>query len=126
MGPASRKRRASGSVCRERGKRRVAGYILMGRRLSRWKGHTTSWRRRSRSWWTTTWRRDIRGRLRRLSIGSQRQLGFNQGSTMKISREDVVRVAELAYLELSEGELEKYRQQLDEILEDLANMNQLD
>jgi aspartyl/glutamyl-tRNA(Asn/Gln) amidotransferase C subunit len=36
---------------------------------------------------------------------------------MKISREDVMRVAELSYLELSDAELETYRAQLDEILE---------
>jgi len=33
---------------------------------------------------------------------------------VKISREDVLRVAELAYLDLSEAELEKYRAQIDE------------
>ncbi|PWT83809.1 MAG: Asp-tRNA(Asn)/Glu-tRNA(Gln) amidotransferase subunit GatB, partial [Acidobacteria bacterium] len=36
---------------------------------------------------------------------------------MKITREDVIRVADLAYLELSESELETYRAQIDEILE---------
>jgi aspartyl-tRNA(Asn)/glutamyl-tRNA(Gln) amidotransferase subunit C len=45
---------------------------------------------------------------------------------MKISREDVLRVAELAYLELSEAELEKYRAQLDEILEYIGKLNELD
>jgi len=45
---------------------------------------------------------------------------------MKISREDVVRVAELAYLELSEAELEKYRAQIDEILEYIDKLNELD
>jgi aspartyl-tRNA(Asn)/glutamyl-tRNA(Gln) amidotransferase subunit C len=45
---------------------------------------------------------------------------------MKISREDVVRVAELAYLELSEEELEKYRAQVDEILEYIGKLNELD
>ena len=45
---------------------------------------------------------------------------------MKISLEDVVRVAELAYLELSETELETYRAQIDEILEYIGKLNQLD
>lgn len=45
---------------------------------------------------------------------------------MKISREDVVRVAELAYLDLSEAELETYRRQLDEILEYIGKLNELD
>jgi aspartyl-tRNA(Asn)/glutamyl-tRNA(Gln) amidotransferase subunit C len=45
---------------------------------------------------------------------------------MKISREDVLRVAELAYLELSDGELEKYRAQIDEILEYIDKLNELD
>ena len=45
---------------------------------------------------------------------------------MKISREDVLRVAELAYLDLSETELETYRAQLDEILEYIGKLNELD
>lgn len=45
---------------------------------------------------------------------------------MKISRDDVVRVAELAYLDLSEGELETYRAQIDEVLEYIDKLNQLD
>ncbi len=45
---------------------------------------------------------------------------------MKISREDVVRVAELAYLNLSEAELETYRNQIDEILEYIGKLNELD
>jgi aspartyl-tRNA(Asn)/glutamyl-tRNA(Gln) amidotransferase subunit C len=45
---------------------------------------------------------------------------------MKISREDVERVAELAYLDLSEVELETYRAQLDEILEYIGKLNELD
>ncbi len=45
---------------------------------------------------------------------------------MKISREDVVRVAELAYLDLSEAELEMYREQIDEILEYIGKLNELD
>ena len=45
---------------------------------------------------------------------------------MKISRDDVVRVAELAYLELSETELEMYRAQIDEILEYIGKLNELD
>lgn len=45
---------------------------------------------------------------------------------MKISRQDVERVAELADLDLSEAELETYRQQLDEILEYIGKLNELD
>lgn len=45
---------------------------------------------------------------------------------MKISREDVLRVADLAYLDLSESELETYRKQLDEILEYAGKLNELD
>jgi aspartyl-tRNA(Asn)/glutamyl-tRNA(Gln) amidotransferase subunit C len=45
---------------------------------------------------------------------------------LKISREDVVRVAELAYLDLSESELETYRTQIDEILEYIGKLNELD
>ena len=45
---------------------------------------------------------------------------------MKISREDVIRVAELAYLDLSDTELETYRAQLDEILEYIGKLNELD
>lgn len=45
---------------------------------------------------------------------------------MKISREDVLRVAELAYLDLSEAEIETYRKQLDDILEYAGKLNELD
>lgn len=45
---------------------------------------------------------------------------------MKISREDVLRVAELAYLDLNEEELETYRAQIDEILEYVGKLNELD
>jgi aspartyl-tRNA(Asn)/glutamyl-tRNA(Gln) amidotransferase subunit C len=45
---------------------------------------------------------------------------------MRISRDDVVRVAELAYLDLSEAELETYRTQLDEILGYIGKLNELD
>jgi aspartyl-tRNA(Asn)/glutamyl-tRNA(Gln) amidotransferase subunit C len=45
---------------------------------------------------------------------------------VKISREDVLRVAELAYLDLSETELETYREQIDEILEYIDKLNELD
>jgi aspartyl-tRNA(Asn)/glutamyl-tRNA(Gln) amidotransferase subunit C len=44
---------------------------------------------------------------------------------VKISREDVIRVAELAYLELSEAELENYRNQLDAILEYIGKLDEL-
>jgi aspartyl-tRNA(Asn)/glutamyl-tRNA(Gln) amidotransferase subunit C len=46
--------------------------------------------------------------------------------SVKISREDVMRVAELAYLDLSEAELEMYRAQIDEILEYIEKLNELD
>jgi aspartyl-tRNA(Asn)/glutamyl-tRNA(Gln) amidotransferase subunit C len=45
---------------------------------------------------------------------------------VKITREDVQRVADLAYLELSEAELETYRKQIDEILEYIGKLNELD
>ena len=45
---------------------------------------------------------------------------------MKISREDVLRVAELAYLDLTDAELETYRAQIDEILEYIGKLNELD
>jgi aspartyl-tRNA(Asn)/glutamyl-tRNA(Gln) amidotransferase subunit C len=45
---------------------------------------------------------------------------------VKITRDDVVRVAELAYLDLSEDELEKYRRQIDEILDYIGKLNELD
>jgi aspartyl-tRNA(Asn)/glutamyl-tRNA(Gln) amidotransferase subunit C len=45
---------------------------------------------------------------------------------MKITREDVVRVAQLAHLELSPEEIEMYRGQLDEILTYVGKLQQLD
>lgn len=45
---------------------------------------------------------------------------------MKLTRDDVVRVAELAYLDLTEDELEKYRRQIDEILDYIGKLNELD
>jgi aspartyl-tRNA(Asn)/glutamyl-tRNA(Gln) amidotransferase subunit C len=45
---------------------------------------------------------------------------------MKISREDVLRVAELAHLELTEAEVDLYRGQLDAILSYMEKLNQLD
>jgi aspartyl-tRNA(Asn)/glutamyl-tRNA(Gln) amidotransferase subunit C len=45
---------------------------------------------------------------------------------MKISREEVLRVAELAHLQLSEAEITKYREQLDSILEYTAKLNAVD
>jgi aspartyl-tRNA(Asn)/glutamyl-tRNA(Gln) amidotransferase subunit C len=45
---------------------------------------------------------------------------------MKISREDVLRVAELAHLELSPPEVELYRGQLDEILSYIGKLQELD
>ena len=45
---------------------------------------------------------------------------------MKISREDVLKVAALAHLELSDEEVEIYRGQLDDILTYIDKLNQLD
>ena len=45
---------------------------------------------------------------------------------MKISREDVLRVAELAHLGLSPEEVEKFQAQLDGILNYIDKLNQLD
>lgn len=45
---------------------------------------------------------------------------------MKISREDVLRVADLAYLDLTDAELDTYRAQIDEILEYVGKLNELD
>src|ERR1700724_4494405 len=45
---------------------------------------------------------------------------------MKITREDVIRVADLAYLDLGDAELETYRNQIDEILEYIGKLNELD
>jgi len=45
---------------------------------------------------------------------------------MKITREDVLRVAELAHLELAPEEAETYRSQLDEILNYIAKLEELD
>lgn len=45
---------------------------------------------------------------------------------MKISREEVLRVAELAHLELSEAEVETYGRQLSDILTYIDKLNQLD
>ena len=45
---------------------------------------------------------------------------------MKITREDVLRVAELAYLDLTEAEIETYLAQLDSILEYAGKLNGLD
>lgn len=45
---------------------------------------------------------------------------------MKITRADVERVAELAYLDLTAAELESYRKQIDEILEYIGKLDELD
>jgi aspartyl-tRNA(Asn)/glutamyl-tRNA(Gln) amidotransferase subunit C len=45
---------------------------------------------------------------------------------MKISRADVLRVAELAHLELSPEEVETYRGQLEDILTYVAKLQELD
>jgi aspartyl-tRNA(Asn)/glutamyl-tRNA(Gln) amidotransferase subunit C len=45
---------------------------------------------------------------------------------MKITREDVLRVAELAHLELSPEEVELYRAQLDEIVAYVGKLQEID
>jgi aspartyl-tRNA(Asn)/glutamyl-tRNA(Gln) amidotransferase subunit C len=45
---------------------------------------------------------------------------------MKITREDVLKVAALAYLELSEEEVEKFRRQIDSILTYVDQLNAID
>jgi aspartyl-tRNA(Asn)/glutamyl-tRNA(Gln) amidotransferase subunit C len=45
---------------------------------------------------------------------------------MKISKEDVLKVANLANLELSEVEVDTYRSHLDDILTYIDKMNELD
>jgi aspartyl-tRNA(Asn)/glutamyl-tRNA(Gln) amidotransferase subunit C len=45
---------------------------------------------------------------------------------LKISRDDVLRVAELAHLELTPEEIELYRGQLDEILVYIGKLEKLD
>jgi aspartyl-tRNA(Asn)/glutamyl-tRNA(Gln) amidotransferase subunit C len=45
---------------------------------------------------------------------------------VKISREDVLRVAELAHLELSPEEISAYQGQLDEILTYIDKLNEID
>jgi len=45
---------------------------------------------------------------------------------MKITREEVLRVAELAHLELTAEEVELYRGQLDEILNYVGKLGELD
>ncbi len=45
---------------------------------------------------------------------------------MKITREDVLRVAELAYLDLSEAEIKTFSRQLDSILAYMDKLNELD
>jgi len=45
---------------------------------------------------------------------------------MKISREDVLKVAALANLELTDSEVEMYREQLDDILTYIDKLNEID
>jgi aspartyl-tRNA(Asn)/glutamyl-tRNA(Gln) amidotransferase subunit C len=45
---------------------------------------------------------------------------------VKIKREDVLRVAELAHLALDEAEIEMYARQLDSILSYVEKLNELD
>ncbi len=68
--------------------------------------------------------RDAFGECARISPGSESH--ESKGITVKISREDVLRVAELAYLDLSEAEIATYLAQLDSILEYAGKLNELD
>src|SRR6266702_542872 len=79
-----------------------------------------NWRWRFKRSSITTLRRNTRARRPRLRRRPSEE------SKVKISREDVLRVAELAYLDLSETELETYRAQIDEILEYISKLNELD
>jgi aspartyl-tRNA(Asn)/glutamyl-tRNA(Gln) amidotransferase subunit C len=45
---------------------------------------------------------------------------------LKITREDVLRVAELAHLDLTEAEIEMFSRQLDSILSYVDKLNELD
>ena len=45
---------------------------------------------------------------------------------MKLSREQVLHIADLAKLELTEGEIELFAEQLSEILEYVEKLNRLD
>ena len=45
---------------------------------------------------------------------------------MKISKEDVLKVAALANLELTDAEVETYRGQLDDILTYIDKLNEID
>src|SRR6266571_4870414 len=78
-----------------------------------------NWRWRFKRSSITTLRRNTRARRPRLRRRPSEE------SKVKISREDVLRVAELAYLDLSEAELETYRAQIDEILEYIGKLNEL-
>src|SRR5436309_12454156 len=92
----------------------------MGRKTLRSKAPTMSWPRPSKRSSITTSRKSTRARRPKL------RLRVAEEPPVKISREDVLRVAELAYLDLSEAELEMYRAQIDEILEYNGKLNELD
>ena len=53
-------------------------------------------------------------------------MAFHREIVVKITREDVLRVADLAYLDLTDAELDTYRAQIDEILEYVGKLNELD
>ena len=53
-------------------------------------------------------------------------MAFHREIAVKITREDVLRVADLAYLDLTDAELDTYRAQIDEILEYVGKLNELD
>src|SRR6267143_6514376 len=120
MARGNRRPRTSASACRERAKRRDARCTLTDRKTSRLKALTMSWPPHSSRSSTITFRRNIPARRRKPC----RRVA--EESQVKISREDVLRVAELAYLDLSEAELETYRAQIDEILEYIGKLNELD
>lgn len=70
------------------------------------------------------------GEFRRLWADSGLLFALPSVSTkmirMKISREDVIRVAELAHLGLAPEEVDRYREQLDGILTYVEKLNELD
>lgn len=64
--------------------------------------------------------------LTRKTIGTLPSSGVKVQDIMKISKEDVLRVAELAHLELSEAEVDSLLTQLDSILSYIDKLKKLD
>lgn len=71
------------------------------------------------------------GRCARISHSIHNGCGLlepagRQDTGMKISRDDVLKVAALANLELTDAEVETYRGQLDDILTYIDKLNEID